>query len=638
MLFEQVDALARDERHKVVRVVEVAAVHARALGGVGGLDLHGDALAARCPVHRFVLALDGGDAPQRDLALRRHADGRADARYAVDDVHSHHDGVLARKDTRRQDAQHAGEGRVTQRLLLLLRLHLLHVGRKLVEQVVDDVRGHDAHAHLLCQLARVLLHLDVERQDHSELRQAARGHHARAHDVLLRDWADVDAAHGNLHVVRAQELQKCLQRAKRRRLHAHAVGGLVHALEHGAHLVLDRVAQLLLRVLGAQHVQLRARERALQVVGRELDADGAFDLLVVLVAALHAHLLHWVRREDGAHLCDDGALQATHDHGVALLDAAVDEDDVTGGAKPLDGLDFQHRTLQRGGVPQLLSKHLVREMRQHVEQVGNALAGNSRGRHHVDIATRVGVLPVQRSVEALLGQREEGRVLALLELELCVLLLALEGFAEGAVWHRLPVENAVALVERDYERCLAHLEQVDRLDGLLLEAMHDVHHQHGDVTQAAAARAQVREAFVAGRVDDQQARNLERFALEAIGGLLLERLMRHEGSADLLGDSARLTVLHVGVADLVENFGLAGIDVAQDAANGRAQAVGALQLALLGLPRLAGGARLRYPLLAFLLTVCAVVVAVGVAVVIVAVAVRVTVRVVAAGVRVGARA
>ena len=41
------------------------------------------------------------------------------------------------------------------------------------------------------------------------------------------------------------------------------------------------------------------------------------------------------------------------------------------------------------------------------------------------------------------------------------------------------------------ERRLAHLEQVDGLDGLLLQPVHQVHHQDGDVAQAAAARPQV---------------------------------------------------------------------------------------------------------------------------------------------------
>ena len=52
------------------------------------------------------------------------------------------------------------------------------------------------------------------------------------------------------------------------------------------------------------------------------------------------------------------------------------------------------------------------------------------------------------------------------------------------------------LVEGDDEGRLAHLEQVDGLNGLRLQAVHEVDNQDGDVAQAAAARAQVAERLV----------------------------------------------------------------------------------------------------------------------------------------------
>lgn len=47
------------------------------------------------------------------------------------------------------------------------------------------------------------------------------------------------------------------------------------------------------------------------------------------------------------------------------------------------------------------------------------------------------------------------------------------------------------LVECNNERTLLLLQQVDGLDRLRLEAVHDVHHQDGDVTQRAASVPQV---------------------------------------------------------------------------------------------------------------------------------------------------
>ena len=56
--------------------------------------------------------------------------------------------------------------------------------------------------------------------------------------------------------------------------------------------------------------------------------------------------------------------------------------------------------------------------------------------------------------------------------------------------------EGACLVEGHDEGRLALLEQVDGLDGLRLQAMHDVHHQDGNVAEAATARAQVCERLV----------------------------------------------------------------------------------------------------------------------------------------------
>jgi hypothetical protein len=104
-----------------------------------------------------------------------------------------------------------------------------------------------------------------------------------------------------------------------------------------------------------------------------------------------------------------------------------------------------------------------------------------------------------------------------------------------------------------------------------MQTVHDVHHQNGDVTQAGAAGPQVGEGLVSRRVNHQQARHLHldlllhvvdqhlRLVANSVGGEV--------GGADLLCDPPRLHVLHVGVPDLVQQFGLARVHVAQDAAD-----------------------------------------------------------------------
>jgi len=53
------------------------------------------------------------------------------------------------------------------------------------------------------------------------IRPSTHQHDAGAHDVALVDGPDVDAGHGDADGRRLEKLQERLQRAQRRRLHAH---------------------------------------------------------------------------------------------------------------------------------------------------------------------------------------------------------------------------------------------------------------------------------------------------------------------------------------------------------------------------------------------------------------------------------
>lgn len=73
-----------------------------------------------------------------------------------------------------------------------------------------------------------------------------------------------------------------------------------------------------------------------------------------------------------------------------------------------------------------------------------------------------------------------------------------------------------------------------------------------------------------GCVDDQQTGHLELELAVLVDdlGLLLDGLDRKVGSTNLLSDTTSFALLDVGLADLVEQLGLSGIDVAQNTANG----------------------------------------------------------------------
>ena len=107
----------------------------------------------------------------------------------------------------------------------------------------------------------------------------------------------------------------------------------------------------------------------------------------------------------------------------------------------------------------------------------------------------------------------------------------------------------VDLVDRDDDRHLRRLGVADRLDGLLHDAVIGGDDQHDDVGDVGAARPHRGEGLVARRVDE---------------GDLLAAFERHPVGADMLGDAARLAGRDIGLAQRVEQRGLAVVDMAHD--------------------------------------------------------------------------
>lgn len=70
-------------------------------------------------------------------------------------------------------------------------------------------------------------------------------------------------------------------------------------------------------------------------------------------------------------------------------------------------------------------------------------------------------------------------------------------------------------------------------------------------------------------VDDQQSWNVDWYFIKRLAffNLFDELFRREESSTNLLGDTTSLALLDVGVADLVEQCGFTGVDVAEDAAD-----------------------------------------------------------------------
>ena len=113
----------------------------------------------------------------------------------------------------------------------------------------------------------------------------------------------------------------------------------------------------------------------------------------------------------------------------------------------------------------------------------------------------------------------------------------------------------VDLVDRHDDRHARRLGVVDGLDGLRHHAVVGGNHQHDDVGDLGAAGAHRGERGVAGRVDE---------------GDLLAALGRHHLiGADMLRDAAGFAGDDVGVAERIEQRGLAVVDVAHHGHDGR---------------------------------------------------------------------
>ena len=117
----------------------------------------------------------------------------------------------------------------------------------------------------------------------------------------------------------------------------------------------------------------------------------------------------------------------------------------------------------------------------------------------------------------------------------------------GAHALRLGV-GLVDLVDGDDHRNLRRLGVIDRLDGLRHHAVIGRDHQDDDVGHLGAARAHRGERGVAGRVDE--------------GDLLAAFRRGHLIGADMLGDAAGFAGDHIGMAQRIEQRGLAVVDMA----------------------------------------------------------------------------
>lgn len=202
------------------------------------------------------------------------------------------------------------------------------------------------------------------------------------------------------------------------------------------------------------------------------------------VLVLNSHLLHGMWGQQSSDSCLNDSIIPSQHNLVTLAELAINQHDIDSGTMALNDLILQDCALEfvilSGDV---LLEPLLGQTDDNSQQIRDTLTRDGGGRDNGDVGVDVHVVVVQGGIEAFLGQGSQDLGGSVLELKLGVLLLLLEGQSGGVILSGGPIIDSVDLVQGDNERGLPHLEELHRFKGLLLDAVHDIDDQNGDVTQ-----------------------------------------------------------------------------------------------------------------------------------------------------------
>lgn len=204
---------------------------------------------------------------------------------------------------------------------------------------------------------------------------------------------------------------------------------------------------------------------------------------MVDVVCFDTQLLHRLRSQQCTNLSDNWSAESLKNNRVLDFQNTVEQHNIYGCAESFDDLHLKYRALEVGLLVELLRYAGLALPRQVCHQVRKSLSGNSRCRAQTNEFVHVLVLPIKDCVQSLLG-KEENRLLApVLELILGAVDLRVKCVSEVAVVIALPFVDPVTFVKCNNERALLLPKQVHRFECLLLETMHKVHDQNGNVAK-----------------------------------------------------------------------------------------------------------------------------------------------------------
>ena len=396
--------------------------------------------------------------------------------------------------------------------------HALHGGLDLVDGVVDDAVHPHVHVGAGGTVAGGGVGTDVEAHD-----DGLRG--GGQHHVGFVDGADAAVDDADAHLVVAELLQRGLHR-----LHTALYVGLDDQVQVLHLACLDLAEQILQRHLGDRGVGLGlflGLALLHQLTGQLFVGHGvkgstgggslaeARDLHRYAGASL-GHPLALV-----AHHGADAAHGGTGNDDIALMQRTVLHQQGRHGAAALVQTGLDNGALS-GAVGVGLQLADLGGQGEHLQQVIHAHTGLGGDGTHDGVAAPL------LAHQTVLGQ----------------LLLDAVGVGFGLIH----------LVDGYDDGDLGGLGVVDGLDGLGHDAVLGGHHQNGDIRYHGAAGAHGGKGLVAGGIQKRD-------------GLAVDL---HLIGADVLGDAAGLAGRHVGVTDIVQQTGLAVVDMTHDHHNGSA--------------------------------------------------------------------
>ena len=296
------------------------------------------------------------------------------------------------------------------------------------------------------------------------------------------NWTNVDSTDGNLALI--EEFEKGFQGTDSRGLDAHAFLGLIDVLfEDINEISSNAINSILNLIFSLAPEQFGTGNGAFEARSRYLNTHSALNLLVMLILTFHTHFLHWEWCQQCSDIGANGTVETRNHDSIAYMDNAIDEHNIDCGSVTLDDLYFENSALKCGLLGQIFALMRLTHPAQIEDKIGETLACDGGSWHKTEGVLGRCVVPVETDIEALLIECQNGLLKLSFEMVHGVLFLFAKCITRIFICVSNPTVEAINLVESDTERHFLRFEELQRLEGLVLETVHNIDDKHGHITK-----------------------------------------------------------------------------------------------------------------------------------------------------------